>query len=239
MLTCKPIIFRSFAAFLALSLTFCDRVAATSIQYDFDHEFSSGTPPAGAAPWLRAVFTDAGANTVKLTMSTVNLSGSEFVSGWYLNLNPAYSTANLSIIQSGSGGAFTAPAISRGKDSFKADGDGKYDILFSFATSGGLSSRFTTGDSLTFTFSGITGLTASDFNFMSAPAGGHGPFVAAAHVQSITGSYSGWVDPSTITIPGGGTTQVPDGYLTVVLLGFGCVVVESFRRNFKNQNRSY
>jgi hypothetical protein len=234
MLFCSQTAPRIATAILSLFLfigVFAQRSVATSIQYDFDHEFSSGTPPAGPAPWLRAVFTDTAVNTVQLTMSTVNLSGSEFVSGWYFNLNPAFSTANLSIIQSSSSGAFTAPAISRGTDAFKADGDGKYDILFSFATAGDSTARFTTGDSLTITLTGIIGLTASDFNFMSAPAGGHGPYVAAAHVQSITGGYSGWVDPSTVTIPGD-SPQVPDGFLTIVLLGMGCLAIEAARRRF-------
>jgi len=202
--------------------------SASSITYDFDHEFSSGTPPAGAAPWLQAVFSDAGGDTVQLTLRTLNLTGSEFVSGWYFNLNPAFSTANLSINQSGMGGAFDAPTISLGTDAFKADGDGKYDILFSFGTAGDDTQRFTSGDSITFTLTGIAGLQASDFNFMSAPAGGHGPYVAAAHVQSIDGAYSGWLDPSTTT--DSGDVKVPDGYLTIVLLGMGCLAVETFRR---------
>jgi len=204
--------------------------SASSITYDFDHEFSSGTPPAGAAPWLQAVFSDAGANTVQLTLSTLNLTGSEFVSGWYFNLNPAFSTADLTISQTGMGGAFDAPSISRGTDAFKADGDGKYDLLFSFGTAGDASQRFTSGDSITFTLSGITGLNAADFNYMSAPAGGHGPYVAATHVQSIDGNYSGWLDPSTTL--DSGDVQVPDGYLTIVLLGMGCVAIEGLRRKF-------
>jgi hypothetical protein len=38
-------------------------------------------------------------------------------------------------------------------------------------------------------------LTASSFNFLSAPDGGHGPFYTAAHVQGIgiDGNFSGWV----------------------------------------------
>jgi hypothetical protein len=211
------------------------KASASSITYDFDHEFSSGTPPVGAAPWLQAVFSDTGlpANAVQLTLSTLNLSGSEFVSGWYFNLNPAFSTANLTISQTSASGAFDAPSITRGTDAFKADGDGKYDLLFSFGTAGDASHRFSTGDSITFTLSGIAGLTAADFNYMSAPAGGHGPYLAATHVQSIDGNYSGWLDPSTTTETGG-DVQVPDGCLTFLLLGIGSLAVEATRRRFSS-----
>jgi uncharacterized protein (TIGR03382 family) len=48
-------------------------------------------------------------------------------------------------------------------------------------------------------------LVATDFQFLSAPAGGHGPFYVAAHVQGIgaEGDDSGWVttpEPTTFTL---------------------------------------
>ena len=217
--------------FCFLLIGFCvPKGAATSIQFDFNHEFSSGTPPAGTAPWLRAIFTDVGVDTVSLKISAVNLSPTEFVSGWYFNLDPLMNANNL--VFGGpavNSGAVTSPGIQTGKDKFKADGDGKYDILFSFATSGGATERFTAGDSITFTLSGILGLTADDFNFLSAPAGGHGPFISAAHVQGIGGGLSGWVDPILI-IPPDDTDKVPDGGSTIVLLGVGMLLLGCGRR---------
>ena len=42
------------------------------------------------------------------------------------------------------------------------------------------------------------GLTAADFNHLSEPAGAHGPFYTAAHIQNATGpgsGGSGWIAP--------------------------------------------
>jgi hypothetical protein len=52
-------------------------------------------------------------------------------------------------------------------------------------------------------------LTAASFDFLSTPAGGHGPYLTAAHVQSIgAGEDSGWVtapEPATLGILATGT----------------------------------
>src|SRR6185503_10467667 len=87
-------------------------------------------------------------------------------------------------------------AITEGVNAFKADGDGKYDVLFQFSTTPGDS--FTGGEQISYLITGITGLDAMDFyRFLSLPAGGHGPFFAAGHVQAISyGEGSGWIAPS-------------------------------------------
>jgi hypothetical protein len=175
--------------------------AASGILYQFDNEFSSGTPPAGPAPWITASIQNVSPGTVQLTIANSGLLGSEFVSGFYLNLNTNFSPLNLSISYVSSSGSFLIPSVAsgtieRGIDSFKADGDGKYDVLFDFSTVSG--STFGAGESVTYQISGIAGLTADDFVYLSAPNGGHGPFYAAAHVQGIgaDGALSGWVEPS-------------------------------------------
>jgi hypothetical protein len=197
--------------------------AASGITYQFDNEFSSGTPPAGPAPWITASIQTTTPGTVLLTIANNGLIGSEFVSGFYLNLNTNFSPLNLSISYVSSAGSFLIPSvgsgtIERGTDSFKADGDGKYDVLFDFSVSG---STFGAGESVTYQISGIAGLTADDFVYLSAPNGGHGPFYAAAHVQGIgaDGALSGWVDPSLGAQP----ILVPEpasGVLLALSLGF-------------------
>ena len=52
----------------------------------------------------------------------------------------------------------------------------------------------------TFTITGA-GITVADFDYLSAPAGGNGPFKVAAHVQGIEGGLSGW-------LTGGGNNPV-------------------------------
>jgi hypothetical protein len=173
------------------------QAGATGILYQFDNIFSysGASSPAGLAPWLDATFQDT-ANGVLLTINDVGLSAGEFLSSIYFNITPADNVNNLIFsYQNGSSG-LTSPTIQTGEDGFKADGDGKYDILFNFSTAA--SGRFGAGDSITYLISGIAGLAATDFSFMSTPAGGHGPFYAAAHIQGIGGSAgnSVWVDPS-------------------------------------------
>ena len=172
---------------------------ATGVLYQFNDVFSySGvvSSPAGPAPWVDATFQDT-ASGVLLTVNNLGLSSGEFLSELYLNLNPVDTVTNLTFaLVSGTSGV-NAPTIQAGEDGYKADGDGKYDILLSFSTSN--SGRFGAGDSLTCLIAGITGLSATDFEYESTSAGGHGPFYAAAHVQGIaceTGSDSVWMDPS-------------------------------------------
>jgi hypothetical protein len=82
-------------------------------------------------------------------------------------------------------------------NAYKADGDGKYDILIEFP-SGPPSARFSVGDTSVFTLTNAGGLTPDDFKFLSLPDGGNGPFFAAAHVQATgtDGKGSGWVAPA-------------------------------------------
>jgi hypothetical protein len=210
---------------------------STTVTYNFDNEFSGGTAPvSGTKPWITAIFSDTSTpGSVRLTLSAPHLTADEFVSGWYFNLNPSLDPTQLQFNNpSVAAGSFSLPSIQESVDSYKADGDGKYDILLSFSTSGGLSGNFTSGDSLTYTLTGNFGshvLSAADFLFLSAPAGGHGPFDAAAHVQGIgtSGGASGWVDPSS-PLSSQDATPAPDGGATVMLLGVGMVVAESLRR---------
>ncbi len=164
----------------------------------------SGAPPAGPVPWLTATFDDQGsAGSVNMTLNAANLTGEEFVTGWYLNLDPALGPSSLTFSMPTKVGAFDIPTISLGADSFKADGDGRYDILLAFPTPDGSDARFTAGDALTYTITGIPSLIASSFDFPSAPAGGLGPYPMAVHVQGIgvNAEESGWAtvpEPATM-----------------------------------------
>jgi hypothetical protein len=173
---------------------------AADYQYLFNDAFSGTMPASSNNVWMNAVFHDVSPGTVELTVSNLNLTGSENVDQLYLNLAPNLDATKLNFtFLSGSGG-FDVPSISQGTNSFKADGDGKYDILFDFTSSSTAQHQFTQGEYLTYTITGISGLTAADFAYLSFPAGGAGPFYAAGHVQRIgADSQSGWISADIVS----------------------------------------
>jgi hypothetical protein len=185
----------------------------TGFVYQFDNSFSGGVP-GGHAPWVGATFQDS-SQGVLLTVDNGGLIGTEFLSELYLNINPADNTkiSSLKFTLEGETAGVSAPTIQTGVDHFKADGDGLYDVLFSFATAN--AGRFGAGDSVTYLISGIPGLTAADFQFLSTPDGGHGPFDAAGHIQGIQCmDDSGWIDPSMGPLP----IATPEPAATAVLI---------------------
>jgi hypothetical protein len=209
--------------------------SASTYTYDFNNAFSGGAP-SGTPPWLQASFTDNGlpSGTVQLTVSAVNLSANESVSCWYFNLNPLLDPAALSFNAAGSTGTFDAPSVQTGANLFRAAGDGKYDVLFTFGKTGGAGSLFGNGDSVTFTITGIPGLNAGDFNFLSAPAGGGGPYISAAHV--VSGDQGGWVDPASILHNSlvESDLSVPDVSTTLPLLGVSLLALGMLRSRFQS-----
>jgi MYXO-CTERM domain-containing protein len=171
---------------------------AAVLTFSADYEFSGGTAPSGSPPWYTLSFDDGGGvGSVLLTLTATNLTGAENVLHLMFNLNPAMN-GNLPLTFAGlvKVGSFDTPSIAQGVDAYKADGDGFYDFDLEFASGGNTSKTFTQGDVLQYTITG-PGLVAASFNFLSLDAGGHGPFLMAAHIQNTGGgSQSGWVTQS-------------------------------------------
>ena len=165
--------------------------AEATLVITLDQVFS-GFTPGGSGPYLKATFEDV-IGGVKLTLDDLGLSTGEKISEWDFNTS---NLAGISKITYDSG--VKAKSVGTGSDKFQADGDGKYDISFQFSTSSPL---FTVGSQSVYLISG-TGISENDFNTLSTPAGGSGPFTSAAHVQGIANATdpdktcSGWVSDS-------------------------------------------
>jgi hypothetical protein len=182
-----------------------------------DVEFSGGTAPSGTTPWVTAVFDDSfgGPNTVRLTLSTPNLSGGsggENVDLWHFNFDPSLDPTQL-VFNAVSNGASVPNAINTGVNAFMADGDGMFDIQFDFPPPpGNGNARFTGGETVVYDLTYISPIDVNSFNFGSVMGGGNGTYVSAAHVQRTPngGTGSGWIGVSVVPEPG-----------TAALLGLG------------------
>jgi hypothetical protein len=171
---------------------------ASTLTFDFATTYSNTTLPGGPAPWLTATFNDATAsagNDVRLTLTAGGLTGSEFISNVYFNLNPAINPFD---VQSTliSQPVNTVEAIAIGPNFFSAGPDGSYDIRIAFNTAE--CCRLNDNETVVLDFNLTTGtLSANSFNFPSSPGGTSGPFFAAAHLQGIVGGAgSTWIADS-------------------------------------------
>lgn len=129
--------------------------------YELNLEYSGGTNPAGSRPWLVATFENDAIvpGQVNLKLEARGLTGNEFVSNWYFNIDPTYNNA-LSILP----GANVSQVIQNRYGAGPALG---FDIEFNFPTSNSSGLRFGVGSVLNYEFWGA-GLDEDDFNFSNA-----------------------------------------------------------------------
>jgi hypothetical protein len=233
-------VFRSLKAFAVAGVVvlaaFASQPQARSagILYSFDQVFS-GSSPAGAPAWFSVALEDVEAGTVRLSLSALNLQPGEKITELYLNLNPSFLANNLQFTFLEGTAGVIAPQPSLGLDAFRADGDGLYDIRFQFSQPP--AGAFRLDAHLTYLITG-TGLTANDFGFLSMPAGGHGPFYSAIHIQGLnadgvndTGSTSGWISPGQLT-----ELPVPEPSAAMLAVLGGAVAI--FRRSVSGRKQS-
>lgn len=209
--------FYSVSAIVLAMMLWPLSAAATVITYNLDAEFSGATDPAGPDPWVTATFDDSvGPDVVRLTLSTVGLTGDEFLSGFYFNFGAPGTLSGSTIVTSDA----TINGISFASDNFKADGDGYFDLLIDFAPPpGSFSNKFTAGETVVIDFAG-TGITAESFDYLSLGAGNSPDGLpVAAHIQGIgpTGADSGWITGGSVPEPG------TIALLSVGLLGMGLI----------------
>ncbi|KKN92725.1 hypothetical protein LCGC14_0204680 [marine sediment metagenome] len=214
------------AAVAAVVLLTAPLSHAFVVSYGLDIEFSGGSLPAGAGPWLKATFDDEDTpGSVELTLEVLNLVADEFVSKWYFNLNSSLDPKDLTFSDPLKIGLFDDPKINLDADGWNVAGSGRYDIEMAFATSnqGSGAERFGVGESASFTITGIATLTASSFDLTST-GGGNGAYPVAAHVQAINGDDGGWTSaPAAVPEPA-----------TLGLLTIGSLVMLRRRRARSN-----
>lgn len=169
--------------------------AATAAQADFlaidlNFEFSGATAPSGSGPWLRAEFTSTTPGEVNLKLISLLNSSTEKVKNWSFNFDTGLDPDDLSISQNSG----PAAVWSTGEQHHKADGNGYYDVLFSFSTSGDL---FKQGSVAEFTITSDDPISAHSFMYQSVggPPEKNG-FYSAAHVLGIYTTQSGWIAPN-------------------------------------------
>lgn len=207
---------RVVAAAVACALL-CGAATQADVVFNFNIEFSGATTPAGPAPWLIATFSDAGTDKVKLTMDASPLAADNagsFVGAWYFNFTPEGDVDDLVFTWDATSDT-EAGSVGHIANNFKADGDGKYDILFDFT------SKLDAGETSVYTIMG-TGITPESFNVFSENAGGNGPFLSAAHVQGLgdDNQGSGWLAGELIPLPSGAA---------MATAGFGLVILRRRR----------
>jgi hypothetical protein len=205
-------------ATIATMTAFSASVNALSI--DLNQTFN-GTSPEGPAPWLNATFTDLGGGIVQLKLTDVGLTGSEFVAGWYLNLDPGLDPTkiNVTAVDVSDVSSWT---VQKRANTYAAGNDGFFDLRFNLPTTG--DNRFVAGDELIFNlqYNSGTTLNPDDFNFVSE--GGKNGFLSAARVRGIGAkANNGW-------IADGGNINVPDGGATAAMLGLGIIGLAVLRR---------
>ena len=153
---------------------------AAMVTFSLDVLFGDG--PVLPSGTLVATFNDELDGSVTLTMDATALTGSsEKIKQWYFNVSGDALMAGLTDtdFMFDTGGA-VATSITVGANS-KAGGDGLFDILFDFPTSG---NTFAAGETVVYDIT-FAGLTADNFDLLSStdiPAGPAGPFFSAAHV---------------------------------------------------------
>jgi hypothetical protein len=189
--------------------------SAGVLTLELGYVFEGSVDPSGPAPWVTAVFDDGGtAGSVDLTITAaLGTDLGEKVGSAFFNLDPALAPSDLVFSDPVKAGVFADPTVLHDPSptEYPADGGGYYDIKIDFDTNAG--DEFNNSDSVSYTITGISGLTAESFNFIGDPHGGSGPFVTAAHMQGLGVDNQ---DSSWITVP---------EPATMILLGLGSVLL--------------
>ena len=192
------------AGIVAASIGWGVSAQAASVTHVLNQNFGA-VPPSGS-PTLTIDDGDT-AGSVTITMDLSALTLSEKVGSWYFNTDS--DPNSLGLVWTYDAGASTGPAaiaintVSSGDynttndASFKADGDGFYDIVLDFNTGGTLLDIFEAGEKVVYDVTG-TGILASTFGVLGTASDdpdAPGPFITVARVLSTgaDGEGSDWI----------------------------------------------
>ena len=212
---------------LLLAASFVGAIASPATadirQLDALQVFGGDAEPQGPIPWVQAAFDDKGSyGVVTLTFSPSNLIGSEHVTDLFLNLDPAFNSSKLAFFPIEKHGSFDSPVISLGNNAFDANGGGRYDLHFVFASDGGSEAFFGVGDSFDLRIGSLIALpiVASSFDVPST-AEGAGPFYMAAKIDGV-GANNGaaWI----------ATPEPGPGWLSLAGAGVLCLTARRHRK---------
>ena len=164
--------------------------ASASVIFTFTgNDFSDTTDNTGGS--LTVTITDI-AGGVELAFANNFADPGAYPGAFYFNTTfaPLINAAGSCV----SCAAISSPGFTFGSNDYKADGDGKYDILIDMNPPGPGNNMLTPGESATMRIlADDVGFNAASFLSMSLPDGGHGPFQAALHLQSLPRGGSDWL----------------------------------------------
>jgi hypothetical protein len=179
------------ATFL-MALTVASVASASPIIMELDTVFDGDQSPQGNPPWIDVIFDDqTTVGSVAMTINTVGLIGSEFVSKMYFNMDPSIDADELTFTKIDHSGTFEDPSIKFGQNKKKAGPAKGFDLELSFATKD--ADRFGAGDSLTYLISGPMLIDSSIFEYTNFNQKPEDTYYAAAHIQGIDDDFSGRV----------------------------------------------
>ena len=191
---------------------------ATMVTFTLSNEVS-GSGGELTAPITVTLDDENSAGTVNITIDMSGLQAEEFMTGLYLNFDPAKNPAGMTLTDTG---AQASVGIIAGSDCCKPDGQGDHDVQIDFPQAA--ADRFTGGETYTGTLT-LDGLLATDFEFLSSTGN-----CAVARVQGLgpDAQNSGWFDcgdepPQEVVEPG-----------SLALFGLGIGLLGFMGRRRKN-----